>query len=134
MMGCNMNWVGAKWWKFDLHTHTPASFDYGKGDQSVKNITPRDWLLHFINHKISCVAVTDHNTGACIDPLQSAAQQLRSEGHEIYVFPGVEITANSSIHILGIFDPSSSSAIIESIIGIAGFRGTTRSQNNSIWL
>ncbi len=24
-------WKGSRWWKFDLHTHTPASDDYGKG-------------------------------------------------------------------------------------------------------
>jgi len=25
---------GARWWKFDFHTHTPASKDYGKGTRS----------------------------------------------------------------------------------------------------
>ena len=23
--------AGARWWRFDFHTHTPASEDYGKG-------------------------------------------------------------------------------------------------------
>ena len=34
---------GSRWWKFDFHTHTPASADYGKGgDQaSLRRITPR---------------------------------------------------------------------------------------------
>lgn len=60
-----MNWIGARWWKFDFHTHTPASFDYGRGDQNAKQITPREWLLSFINSGVQCVAVTDHNSGAC---------------------------------------------------------------------
>ena len=27
-------WNGARWWKCDFHTHTPASNDYGKGLES----------------------------------------------------------------------------------------------------
>lgn len=119
-----MNWVGARWWTFDFHTHTPASFDYGRGDLSAKQITHRDWLLSFINKGIQCVAVTDHNSGEWIGGLQVAANILRSEGNTIHVFPGVEITANSNVHILAIFDPSTTSANIDAIIGAARFRGT----------
>ena len=63
---------GARWWKFDLHTHTPASVDYGKGpDQAaLRRITPRDWLLGYMRAGIDCVAITDHNSGAWIDRLQ----------------------------------------------------------------
>lgn len=119
-----MNWVGARWWKFDFHTHTPASFDYGRGDQNAKQITPREWLLGFINSSVQCVVVTDHNSGAWIPELQRTAEILRGEGHVIHIFPGVEITANSNIHILAIFDPSATAADVEAIIGAAKFRGT----------
>ena len=56
---------GSRWWKFDFHTHTPASADYGKGgDQaSLRRITPEDWLLGFMRAGVDCVAVTDHNSG-----------------------------------------------------------------------
>jgi Predicted metal-dependent phosphoesterases (PHP family) len=59
-------WNGARWWKFDFHTHTPASKDYGKGpDQAQLGLrTPREWLLDFMRAGIDCVAVTDHNSGA----------------------------------------------------------------------
>ena len=30
-MSDSWKWPGARWWKFDFHTHTPASMDYGKG-------------------------------------------------------------------------------------------------------
>ena len=35
--------VGARWWKFDFHSHTPASLDYGKGPNQaqLKQITRR---------------------------------------------------------------------------------------------
>ena len=38
--GRDWRYPGARWWKFDFHTHTPASEDYGKGpDQaSLKQI------------------------------------------------------------------------------------------------
>ena len=54
---------GARWWKFDFHTHTPASSDYGKGpDQTAqRHISPEDWLLAFMRAEVDCVAVTDHN-------------------------------------------------------------------------
>ncbi|MFT6907869.1 MAG: DNA repair ATPase RecN/histidinol phosphatase-like PHP family hydrolase [Oleiphilaceae bacterium] len=120
-----MSFVGAKWWKFDFHTHTPASFDYGKTDSSLKaSKTPKDWLLDYIAKGIQCVAVTDHNTGDWVDKLKDAAGALRDEGHSIFVFPGVEITANSNIHVLGIFDPNATSADISAVIGASKFRGT----------
>ncbi|MDG0797592.1 TrlF family AAA-like ATPase [Pectobacterium punjabense] len=119
-----MSFVGARWWKFDFHTHTPASFDYGKSDSNLKiSKAPKDWLLDFIAKGIECVAVTDHNSGDWIDGLKYAAENLRIEGHSIFVFPGVEITANSNIHVLGIFDPNASSADISAIIGVSKFRG-----------
>lgn len=119
-----MNVVGAKWWKFDFHTHTPASFDYGKGDKSIKEKSPRDWLLDFVEQGVECVAVTDHNSGEWIDSLKSEAEKLRDEGKTIFVFPGVEITANGNIHILGIFDPQNTTSDISAIIGAVRFRGT----------
>lgn len=91
-----MNWIGSRWWKFDFHNHTPASDDYGKGpDQTQhKQISHKDWLLNYMRQGIDCVAVTDHNSGAWIDPLKQALQELAFEGHEdyrpLYLFPGVE--------------------------------------------
>lgn len=120
-----MSFVGAKWWKFDFHTHTPASFDYGKSDSSLRTSkTAEDWLVDYINKGIECVAVTDHNSGDWIDNIKQAAENLRTKGYSIFVFPGVEITANSNIHVLGIFDPSTTSADINAVIGASKFRGT----------
>lgn len=120
-----MAFVGARWWKFDFHTHTPASFDYGKSDSSLKKSkTPKEWLLDYIAKGIECVAVTDHNSGDWIDGLKDAAENLRAEGHSIFVFPGVEITASSNIHVLGIFDPRVTSADINAVVGASKFRGT----------
>ena len=120
---------GARWWKFDFHTHTPASKDYGKGgDQaSLKQITPKDWLLGFMRAGVDCVAVTDHNSGEWIDTLKQALHELDQEQHpdfrSLYLFPGVEITANGGIHILALLDTDKSSDDITTLLGAVGYQG-----------
>ena len=61
-----MKLTGARWWKVDFHTHTPASNDYGKGPDvnDIKKMTPRDWLLQYMKKEIDCIVITDHNSGA----------------------------------------------------------------------
>ncbi len=128
-MSDSWEWPGARWWKFDFHTHTPASVDYGKGpDQNqLRQITPKEWLLGFMRAEVDCVAVTDHNTGEWIDPLKEALQELEQEQHPefrpLYLFPGVEVTANGSIHILAIFDTDKGSSDVEALLGAVGFYG-----------
>lgn len=61
---------GASWWKLDVHTHTPASTDFGKGSSDhpqLRKISPMDWLLAFMRAGIDAVVVTDHNCGAWIE-------------------------------------------------------------------
>ena len=88
------NYPGARWWKFDFHAHTPESDDYGNGpDQaSLKQIEPKDWLLGFMRAEVDCVAITDHNSGAWIDRLKSALEELKQEEpadlRPLYLFQG----------------------------------------------
>ncbi|NEX11206.1 MAG: ABC transporter [Prosthecochloris sp.] len=124
------NWAGAKWWKFDFHNHTPASDDYGKGPGQTQHrqISHKDWLLNYMRQGIDCVAVTDHNSGAWIDPLKQALRELSSEGHPdyrpLYLFPGVEITVQGNIHILAIFGTQKATSDIDSLLGAVGYRAT----------
>lgn len=123
-------WNGSRWWKFDLHAHTPASDDYGRGsDQaSLKNRTPREWLLDYMHAGIDCVAITDHNTGAWVDQLKNALSELDSEqpvGYRpFHLFPGVEISVNGGVHLLAILDIGKTTSDIDSLLGAAGFSGT----------
>ena len=120
---------GARWWKFDFHTHTPASADYGKGpdQEAAREVGPEEWLLGFMRAGIDCVAVTDHNSGDWIDTLKAALGRLDPRGHADYrplhVFPGVEITANGGAHVLALFDPDKGSADINSLLGAVGYHG-----------
>lgn len=121
---------GARWWKFDFHAHTPASMDYGKGSKqsSLKQLTPRDWLLGFMRAKVDCVAVTDHNTGEWFDRLKEELVTLERIGHSeyrsLYLFPGVELSVNGGFHLLAIFDIDKTTSDIDSLIGAVEYSGT----------
>lgn len=129
-MADEWNFPGSKWWKFDFHAHSPASDDYGKGLEQAhhREISYRDWLLNYMRQSIDCVAVTDHNSGAWIDPLKQAFEELKSEGHPdyrpLYIFPGVEITVQGNIHILAIFAPNKTTSDIDSLLGAVKYYGT----------
>ncbi|MDE0291373.1 MAG: ABC transporter [Candidatus Dadabacteria bacterium] len=122
-------WKGSRWWKFDFHTHTPASDDYGNGpDQTVlKKSKPRDWLLDYMRAGIDCVAITDHNSGAWVDLVKNELAQLerdRPEGFRpIHVFPGVEISVNGGIHLLAIFGCDKKTSDIDSLLGAVKLDG-----------
>ncbi len=125
-------WNGARWWKFDFHTHTPKSEeDYGKGQnrEELKKRTPKEWILDYMREGVDCVAVTDHNTGAWIDQLKEALEELRADSHPDYsvlhLFPGMEISVNGGIHLLAIFDPSKiTSSDLDALRGAVEYQGT----------
>jgi len=124
------NWAGSKWWKFDFHSHTPASDDYGKGPNqaALKKITPKDWLLNYMKAGIDCVAITDHNSGDWIDELKTALVDLQSsrpEGYrDLFLFPGVEISIQGGIHLLAVFSDEKKKSDIDSLLGSVTYAGT----------
>lgn len=70
---------GSKWWKFDFHTHTPASKDTKAWQLPANTVTPEDWLKKFMAAEIDCVAITDHNSGDWIDRLKQAYDTLSEQ-------------------------------------------------------
>lgn len=121
------NIVGSKWWKFDFHTHSPASCDYGKGEAALKQRTPREWLVDFMRAGIDCVAVTDHNSGEWLEKLKQELANLNTEQppdyRPLHLFPGVEISANGNIHLLAIFSAEKNGQEISSLLGAVGYSG-----------
>jgi DNA repair ATPase RecN/histidinol phosphatase-like PHP family hydrolase len=121
---------GARWWRFDFHTHTPASADYGKGPKHVdlQKLTPEEWLLAYMRAKVDCVAITDHNSGEWVDKLKEALAALELQRHPelrpLALFPGVEITANGGTHVLALFDPAKGAADIQMLLGAVHFGGS----------
>ena len=98
---------GARWYKCDLHLHTTASKCFDD-----KNVTAVQWADRAIEQGLDCVAVTDHNS-----PLGIKAIQEASQGKNLTVFPGVEITCDTSkIHLLVLFDPSKGVEEVKSLL------------------
>ncbi|MDA4925447.1 histidinol phosphatase [Acinetobacter baumannii] len=119
------NILGSQWYKFDFHTHTPASLDY----REPSDISPQDWLKALMEKEIDCVAITDHNSGQYVDTLKSVYSQCVNEDwfRPLTMFPGFELTVSlgaSRIHLLAIFDPSISSAELTMILGSCQLNNT----------
>ena len=134
-------YLGARWWKFDFHTHTPASQDTRAWQTAVKTpneLTPQAWLLRYMAAGIDCVAITDHNTGEWIDTLKAAYSEMKREAdagappagfRELHLFPGVEITVQGGFHLLAIFDPSATSQTISDLLARVDYDGTRGSSD-----
>jgi hypothetical protein len=127
---------GARWWKFDFHTHTPASKDTEAWQDAIgttDKLTPQAWLLKYMAAEIDCVAVTDHNTGEWIDKLKNAYAEMKRQAdagaapagfRELHIFPGVEISVQGGFHLLAIFDPSATSQTISDLLARVEYYGT----------
>ncbi|MEQ1564192.1 MAG: TrlF family AAA-like ATPase [Myxococcota bacterium] len=124
-----VRYPGARWWKFDFHTHTPASSDtssWQRAKGTLEEVTPETWLSKFMAAGIDCVAVTDHNSGAWIDRLREAHAKMRGEPgyREIELFPGVEISVQGGVHVLALLGPGATTSDIDTLLGSVGYRGT----------
>lgn len=113
-----------KWYKFDFHTHTPASNDYR---ESLKP-SPEEWLRRVMEAGLDCVAITDHNSGGWVDELKSAYTQLESKEwfRPLVLFPGCEITVSlgsTRIHLLALFDPSATKEDVTRFLGSCSLKG-----------
>lgn len=134
----SMRWPypGARWWKFDFHTHTPASKDTSAWQAAIgtsNELTPQVWLLKYMAAEIDCVAVTDHNTGEWVDKLKIVYADMKRQAdtgspptgfRELHLFPGVEISVQGGIHLLAIFDPSATSQNISDLLAKVEYEDT----------
>ena len=95
-------WPGSRWWRVDLHAHSPASHDFGShADRDAPDWVA--WITAARDSRLHAVAIMDHNTASGIEPLQQAASQVHDSP---VLFPGVEITATDGVHLLVVMDPS----------------------------
>ena len=97
IMNTNKVHKGSEWRKWDLHFHTPSSYDYK--DKSVTNQNIIDIL---VENEISVVAITDHHT-MNIARIQELQQLGKDKG--ITVLPGIEF-------FIGIFSDTSNISYI----------------------
>lgn len=118
----NIQYKGNRWFKCDLHLHTPASKCF-----IDREVTPEQWVKSCLEAGLECVAVTDHNTGEWIDRIKRAA-----ESTELIVFPGVEITCDTSkIHLLILFERSATTQIVEDFLIACGIKREAFTSENA---
>ncbi|MCB0109954.1 MAG: PHP domain-containing protein, partial [Caldilineaceae bacterium] len=97
-----------KWYRVDLHLHTPGSNDYEE-----RTVTYYDWMQKVLEKELDIVAITDHNTVAGIGAIQREIEWLtrlekdgrlteeetarlkawREFSNKVLVLPGFEFTA-----------------------------------------
>ena len=89
---------GSEWHKWDLHFHTPASYDYENG-----SVTNEDLINGLLMNGVAAVAITDHHV---IDVARIQELQQIAAGR-ITILPGIEFLSDARgrepIHIIGIF-------------------------------
>lgn len=98
---------GSEWRQWDLHFHTPSSYDYD--DATVTN---QDIINGLVANGISAVAITDHHI---IDIPRIQELQKLGTG-KVQVFPGIEFLSDARgkdpIHFIAIFPENSDIAYI----------------------
>ena len=123
---------GSRWWKFDFHTHTPASVDTYWAKNQV-SLSSEEWLQRYMNAGIDCVAITDHNSGARVDDLKAAYARMKEQAdagtppdgfRELTLFPGAELSVQGGFHLLAIFDPDTTTSMIDTLLGQVDYDGT----------
>ena len=133
----NKKWPypGARWWKFDFHTHTPESKDtpWHTLIGTESELTPEKWLQKYMDAEVDCVAITDHNSGAWIDKLKDAYKRMRQQAapgfRELHLFPGVEISVNGGFHLLVILDKNKTASDINDLLAKVYYEGTNGDSN-----
>ena len=88
---------GSLWNRWDLHFHTPSSFDYEN-----KSVTNKDIVEILVKNNVRVVAITDHHN---IDIAR--IRELQALGKDrITVLPGIELRSDQGgepIHYICIF-------------------------------
>jgi len=90
--------LGSFWGKWDLHFHTPSSYDYKNG-----TVTNDQIVAVLIQNDIQVVAITDHHF---IDT-QRIKDLKKIAGDRLAILPGIEFRSDlggrESVHFIGIF-------------------------------
>jgi hypothetical protein len=109
------DWPGSRWWRCDLHTHTPSSHDF-----SGSGVTGAHFVQAAAAAGLHAIGVTDHNTVASLAELEKAAAKTTPR---LVLFPGTEITSNEGAHLLVLFPPGSSADTVKGYLGDCGIPG-----------
>lgn len=98
---------GSEWHKWDLHFHTPSSYDYEDG-----SVTNDDIVNGLLANDVATVAITDHHV---ID-VERIFELQRIAAGRITILPGIEFLSDARgkepIHIIGIFSENANLSFV----------------------
>ena len=97
------NDIGSQWRKWDLHFHTPASFDYQTGGAPPG---PEELVDRLRDRGVAAVAVTDHHV---MDVDGIGRMMAYADGNPT-ILPGIELRSEYGkhpIHYIGVFPETS---------------------------
>jgi ABC-type dipeptide/oligopeptide/nickel transport system ATPase component len=101
MGGKKMNYYerGSEWRKWDLHLHTPSSYDYYD-----KQVTNEDIIKTLKSNEISAAVIADHDH-INVKMIKELVELGKKEN--ILILPGIELRSelggSEAIHFIGIF-------------------------------
>lgn len=117
---------GSNWRKWDLHFHTPKSYDHGQRGKTAAEVVKR-----LSDNEIEVVAVTDHHV---IDAEFIKAMQEAAAG-KLTVLPGIELTSNlgggDSVHFIAVFREDSDLTFLSNEINAKLEIASKRQQGHS---
>lgn len=64
------NYVGLKWFKCDLHLHTPQSKCF------IDNCTPEEYIEKVKQEGLNVISITDHNSAGWIDKIKLSTKMV----------------------------------------------------------
>jgi len=126
----NSQYRGMRWYKCDLHMHTPADARHWQGAPLIEG-KEAEAAMAFAEacfaQKLDVIGITEHNflNKNFIPHLQNAFAEIeRLKGHKITLFPGFEFEADvgKGIHVLCLFEPGSSIEEIDHMLTECGVR------------
>lgn len=131
---------GMRWFKSDLHMHTPEDAAHWDKNDSIRLASPRriknngnyiesdiqekarQFLRQCHAHELDVIAVTDHNFSALPDPRdwflthlieQNDTESANCGRSPLWIFPGFEI--DIGFHLICLFDPINKTKHLEKI-------------------
>ena len=111
----NHEWPGSRWWRVDLHAHSPESGDFEQPTGQKRDWS--GWVKAAARADLDAIAITDHNTASGISEIQDAAAAVVNAP---ILFPGVEITASGGVHLLVLMDPACGEQHVDDLLSRAG--------------
>lgn len=105
-------WPGARWWRCDLHLHSPGSHDFADPQTDASA-----WVEAALTSGLDVVAVTDHNSAQFIDAVK---EEPRVAGGVLVVLAGVELTSAEGVHLLALLSQAATADEVKGLLGATG--------------